>query len=150
MSKEKNRIKTIKSTILTLFLIIIVLWIGTSILFIFVYANLNGISKVETSKILLSLPFIFYICAILISGLVIFFKIVIMIKTLDEYALLDSNEINKLIAKNTAPFRERYYLLYNTTKQKERKIITLRKQLEKLYSASKNKKINLEINDDEN
>ena len=137
MQKEKNRVKTVKSTILKLFLLTIILWIGLSVLFIFAYASFNGIAKEKTFKIFTSLPFILYICAIFLSGTLILFKITTTTRILDDYAVLDSEEINKMIAKNTAPFREKYYLLYNTTKQKENKIVQLRKHLEKLQNKSR-------------
>jgi len=137
MEKEKNRAKTIKLTVLSLFFILIILWIGLSFVFVFVYANFNGIATEETSKIFSSLPFILYLCAIFLVGSLILFKIIITVRILDNYAVLDSEEINKMVAKSTAPFREKYYLIYNTTKQKDNKLMLLRKHLEKLRAKIK-------------
>ena len=138
MQKEKNRVKTIKSTILKLFLLIIMLWIIISILFVFIYANFNGIAIEETFKIFFSLPFILYLCAIFLAGSLVLCKIVLTIRILDNFAVLDSYEINKMIATNTAPLREKYYLVYNTTKQKDKKLVLLRKDLERLQNKIKN------------
>ena len=130
--KEINRAKSIKLTVLSLFLILIVLWIILSIVFIFAYASYSGIAKGETSKIFTSLPFILYFCAIILVASVILVKIITTINALNDYAVLDSDEINKMIAKSTAPFREKYYLMYNTTKKNDNKLTLLRKHLEKM------------------
>jgi uncharacterized integral membrane protein len=137
-----GRVKTIKSTILKLFFLIIVLWIAISILFVFAYTSFNEIPMEKTLKIFSSLPFILYICAIFLVGTLVLFKIVTTTRILDNYAILDSEEINKMIAKSTAPFRERYYLIYNTTKQKDSKITHLRRHLEKLQTKIEKTDIN--------
>ncbi len=134
---EKSKAKTIKFTILWLFIILIILWIAISVLFTFIFANFNGQKIEETLKIFTSLPFILYICAIILTGSLILYKIIITIKILDNHAVMNSEEINKMIAKNTAPIREKYYLLYNNSKQKDRKLNLLRKDLEKIYIKSK-------------
>jgi len=137
MKKETNRTKNIKLTVLSLFVILIVLWIVVSVVFIFVYANLNDMPMEETLKILTSLPFILYLCTVFLVGTLILCKIILTIRILNNYVVLDSDEINKMIAKSTAPFREKYYLIYNATKQKDNIIILLRKQLEKLQTKIK-------------
>jgi len=137
MKKEKNRVKSIKLTVLSLFIILIILWIILSIVFVFVYVYFYDIAIEKPSKIFTSLPFILYLCTIFLVGSVVLFKIIMTIRILDNYAILDSNEINKMIAKSTAPFREKYYLIYNSAKQKDNKLTLLRKYLEKLQTKAK-------------
>ena len=137
LEKEKNRAKTIKLTVLSLFFILIILWIALSFVFVFVYVNFNGMAIEEVSKIFTSLPFILYLCTIFLIGSLILFKIIMTVRILDNYAVLNSDEINKMVAKSTAPFREKYYFIYNTTKQNDNKLILLRKHLEKLQSKIK-------------
>ncbi|MCL2294506.1 MAG: hypothetical protein FWC36_06555 [Spirochaetes bacterium] len=135
--KEKNRVKTIKFTMLMLFSLIILLWVVLSVVFIFAYTNFIGAPAGEAFAIFSSLPFILYLCAISFAGMFILFKITITTRILDNYAILSSEDINRMIAKNTAPLRERYYFLYNSARQKDKKITLLRKHLEKLHAKNK-------------
>ena len=139
--KEKNRAKTIKITVLLLFFILIILWIACSIFFIYIFADFNEMDREEILKIFNSKPFIVYLCTIFLVWSLVFCKIILTIMLLDDCAVLNSEDINKMIAKNTAPLREKYYLLYNTTKQKEKKLTLLRKYLEKIFYIVNQKKI---------
>ena len=52
------------------------------------------------------------IMIILSSWLFFFTKLLKILKPMEEYTLLDSSEINRIIAKNTAPIRKKYYSIY--------------------------------------
>ncbi len=71
---------------------------------------------------------------IIFSCWVFFFtQLVKILRPMKEYTLLDSSEINRIIAKNTAPIRKKYYSVYNLQKEKDKKMILLRYNLERLY-----------------
>ncbi len=62
-----------------------------------------------------------------------FTQLVKILRPMKDYTLLDSSEINRIIAKNTAPIRKKYYSIYNLQKEKDKKMILLRYNLERLY-----------------
>jgi len=137
-NNEKNRATTIKLTVILLFLTLILLWLIAFAAFIFIYTSLNEMTTEDALEILSSRPFILYLSTISLISILLLYKVIVTVKILDNYAVLDSHDINKMVAKSTAPFREKYYLIYNSSKQKDNKIMLLRKNLEKLQSKAKN------------
>lgn len=121
---KTNRTETIRKEMFHLF-IIIFLFSGLSSA-----AGLSYFIIFNGKNMLIVIPLILMAFA---AWVFIFIRLVKILKPLEEYTLLDSSEINRIIAKNTAPLRKKYYILYNIQKEKDKKIILLRYNLERLY-----------------
>ncbi len=138
----KNRAELIKGKIKNLFLLLFLIWVFVSLSMSAAFC-LSAFSAAGTSAerksilfytvIIFSLSFI----AAVSSAVFFYFRLLSVTAVLDSCAILDSSEINSMIAKNTAPFRKKYYYLYNIHSGNTRKIKLLRSDLERLYSKLK-------------
>ena len=125
MSKM-NRSESIKNNVFRLFLLIFTVFALLSLML----AAAAFMARPDLSLALIIIPCTLSLLSITI---LIFSKLYRVLKQLDDFAILDSNEINVIIAKNTAPFRRKYYNQLNINKEKTEKITLLRSDLNKLY-----------------
>jgi len=121
-----NRSESIKKNVFRLFLLIFAVFSLLSLML----AAAAFMARPDLSLALIIIP---YSLALLSITILIFSKLYRILKQLDDFAILDSNEINVMIAKNTAPFRRKYYIQLNINREKTEKITLLRRDLDKLY-----------------
>lgn len=130
----ENRAKQIKKKILILFLIFIGFCAFFSFLLFFAV-----LYYVNEKNMTLSFVFSIYWLALLLISLVIFALIIKTVLKLDSYMVLDSLEINKIISKNTAPYRRKYALFHDINIKNQKVILALKKELEYIYGKLKQK-----------
>ncbi len=131
---KSNRSELIKKRVIFLFFCFFMFYLVLSGIFAgaawFLYSGKTHFSIIPL--------FILYIFITIAGSAILYFRLYAVLTQLDDFALLDSSEINSMIAKNTAPLRKKYYFLYSIYKENEKKMICLRNDLERLYIKLKN------------
>ena len=138
MNKKKNNALAVRKNILLLvFLTVIILSAIPAAAFILI--NLITYYKIDKTFLI----HISILTAVLniTAGIIIIIKTGKILNPLTLCTLLDSKDINRIIAKNTAPVKKKFYILYDNKRKIEIKTGLLRRDLEKLYTElQKNKR----------
>lgn len=131
--KKFNRAETIKKKIIQLLLLLLgfYLLIVAAIITVCLWPSFNFKGTI---------PAAITLCTLLIFVVTpcFLFKATVILKPLSESVLLDTDEINKMLDKSTAPFRQKNYHLLKLLQKKDEETAILKEELEKIYFKLKN------------